>query len=243
MSYMPPTPNGYPTSTNQSQSSSNRTLWIILGSIGLVGVCSLLCIGVGVIGVLTMLGQQTSAVFSEIEGELSDGSQFELPSIEPVDVSAAIAIGTVKRVGDLEISVTDARIINGENGVEPEEYYQFLAVDLQIKNVGAQPVSLEEIGPWSWLQDPDDFTYDCCVFSLSDTAILSDDLAAGDVIEGTIVYEAPDDVETFFWIYEGSASGDLLIVRLEQLSAETDMATAPVAFRVASNQRIVKPSK
>lgn len=216
---MPP-----PTSTNQPQTGSNRTLWIILGSIGLVGVCSLLCIGVGVIGVLTMLGQQTSAVFSEIENDLEEGSQFELPSAEPADTSAAIPIGTVQRVGDLEISVRDARIINGENGVEPEEYYQFLAVDLRIKNLGAQPVSLEEIGPWSWLQDPDDFTYDCCVFSLSDAAILSDELAAGDEIEGTIVYEVADDVGTFFWIYESSTSEELMIVQLEKLTAETDFA-------------------
>lgn len=219
MSYMPPPP-----SANQPQSSSNRTLWIILGSIGLVGVCSLLCIGVGLFTVLTALGEQTSAVFEEIENDLDEESQFALPSAEAADTSAAIPVGTVQRVGDLEISVTDARIVNGENGIEPDEYYQFLAVDLQIKNLGTQPVSLEEIGPWSWIQDSDDFTYDCCVFSLSDRAVLEDELAAGDEIQGTIVYEVSDEVGTFYWIYEDTTSGDLVIVEIEKLTAETDFA-------------------
>ena len=220
MSYMPPPP-----PTNQPQSSSNRTLWIILGSIGLVGVCSLLCIGVGLFTVLTTLGQQTSTVFSAIENDLAeDESQFELPSAEPADTSAAIPVGTVQRVGDLEISIADARIVNGENGIEPDEYYQFLAVDLRIKNVGAQSVSLEEIGPWSWIQDSDDYTYDCCVFSLSDAALLEDELAAGDEVAGTIVYEVSDEVTTFYWIYEDSTSGELVIVEIEKLTAETDFA-------------------
>lgn len=229
MSYMPP-----PTPTNQPQSSSNRTLWIILGSIGLVGVCSLLCIGVGIFTVLTTLGTRTETVFSQIQEDLDEeGAQFELPSSEAADVSAAIPIGTVQRVGDLEISVTDARMINGENGVEPDEYYQFLAVDLRIKNVGAEAVSLEEIGPWSWVQDEYDSIYECCVFALSDSAILSDDLAAGAAIEGRLVYQVADDSESFFWVYDGGTDGDLIIVQLEQLTATTDIAAAPVEFRVA----------
>lgn len=239
MSYMPP-----PTPANQPHSSSNRTLWIILGSIGLVGVCSLLCIGVGIFTVLTTLGTRTETVFSQIQEDLDDqGSQFELPSSEAADVSAAIPIGAVQRVGDLEITVTDARMINGENGVEPDEYVQFLAVTLKIKNVGAQPVSLEEIGPWSWVQDEYDSTYDCCVFSVSDSAILGDELAAGAEIEGTLVYEVADDSEAFFWAYAGSTDGDLIIVRLEQLTSTTDMAAAPVEFRVALDQSAGNHSK
>ncbi|MBV9791020.1 MAG: DUF4352 domain-containing protein [Chloroflexi bacterium] len=218
MSYMPPPP-----STNQPQSNSNRTLWIILGSIGLVGVCALLCIGIGTFTVLTTLGEQVNREALQLD-ELDEESQFALPSAEPADTSAAIPIGTVQRVGDLEISVADARIVNGENGVEPDEYYQFLAVDLRIKNLGTQSVSLEEIGPWSWIQDADDYTYDCCVFSLSDAAILEDELAAGAEIEGTIVYEVSDEVTTFYWIYEDSTGDDRVIVEIEKLTAETDFA-------------------
>ncbi|HEY0738159.1 MAG TPA: DUF4352 domain-containing protein [Herpetosiphonaceae bacterium] len=226
---MPP-----PAPTDQPKGSSNRTLWIILGSIGLVGACSLLCIGIGLFTVLNALGEPINSAFTEIEDGLNnEGSQFELPSGEAADVSAAIPIGTAQRVGDLEISVTDARVINGEDGVEPEEYYQFLAVDLRIKNVGTQSVSLEEIGPWSWVQDEYDYTYNCCVFSLSNAAILSDELAAGAELEGTIVYEVADDSESFFWVYEGDTSGELIVVELENRGAETDVAVAPVGFRAA----------
>lgn len=226
---MPP-----PTPTNQPQSSSNRTLWIILGSIGLVGVCSLLCVGVGIFTVLNALGEPINSAFTEIENDLNNqDSQFELPSGEAADVSAAIPIGAAQRVGDLEISVTGARVIDGENGVEPEEFYQFLAVDLRIKNVGTQPASLEEIGPWSWVQDEYDFTYTCCVFPLSDATTLSDELAAGAEIEGTIVYEVANDSESFFWVYEGDTDGELIVVELETRSAETDVAVAPVGYRAA----------
>lgn len=229
MSYMPPPP----TSTNQPQSGSNRTLWIILGSIGLVGVCMLLCIGVGIFTVLTTLGEPINSTFSQIQADLDEqDSQFDLPGSTAVDISAAIPIGAVQRIGELEIAVTDARVINGENGVEPDEYYQFLAVDLRIKNVGAQAVPLEEIGPWSWVQDEYDSTYDCCVFPLSNAAILSDELAAGAEIEGTIVYEVADDSELFFWVYEGSTADELMVVALENRSAANDVATAPVEFRV-----------
>jgi hypothetical protein len=220
VSYMPPSP----TPPHQAQSSSNRTLWIILGSIGVVGVCSLLCLGVAVFGILTALGQRTSTVFEQIQNDLDAESQFQLPTAQPVDLGAAIPIGTAKRIGNLEITVTDATTIDGQNGIEPEEYYQFVAVRLRIQNSGTQPVSLESIGPWSWIHDSDDFTYDCCVFALSDSALLNDELAAGSSIEGELVYEAADDGSSLFWVFEESESGEQMVVRLEQLTAETDIA-------------------
>jgi hypothetical protein len=219
VSYMTPSP-----SPNPAPGNSNRTLWIILGSIGVVGVCSLLCLGVAVFGALTMLGQRTSTVFEQIQNDLDTESQFQLPTAQPVDLSSAIPIGTAQRVGNLEITVTDAATVNGQNGIEPDEYLQFVAVKLRIHNTGTQPVALESIGPWSWIHDSDDFSYDCCVFALSDTALLKDELASGSTIEGELVYEAADDGSSLFWVFEDSDSGEQIVVRLEQLTSETDIA-------------------
>ncbi|HEX6291135.1 MAG TPA: DUF4352 domain-containing protein [Herpetosiphonaceae bacterium] len=217
MSYVPPTPAG-------PSSGSNRTLWIILGSIGFVGVCMVLCTAIGIIGVLTLLGRQTEQVFSEIERELNADTQFELPTTEPVDVGAAVAVGTTQRVGDLDVTVVDVQTTAGDGSQEPTPGYQFLAVRLKITNRGAQPIALEDVALWTWLQDEDDWIYDCCVFTQSDPELLGDALPAGESIEGSLVYEGPDDVDTMYWIYEDLTGNTRAVVRLHQLTADTEVA-------------------
>ena len=219
MSHIPPSP----TPATPASSNSNRTLWIILGSIGFVGVCSLLCVAVGIIGVLTVLGQQTSAVFDQIAGGLNAEPGFELPSTEPIDVGGALAVGASKRVGDLEFTVVRSEIVDGDTGNQPETFYQFLSVRVRITNRGAQPVALETVTAWSWLQDADDLTYDCCIFDLSDSKLF-DELAPGSSVEGDLVYEAPEEAERLYWVYADTMTSESVVVELEHLTAAADVA-------------------
>jgi hypothetical protein len=221
VSYIPPSP----TPATPSLSNSNRTLWIILGSIGFVGICMLLCTAISVIGALTMLGRQTSTVFSEIENELNTGTHFELPTTQPIDVSGALTVGESKRLGDLEFTITSAQAVDGDASSEPAPFYQFLAVRVQITNRGAQPVALEKVTTWTWLQDTEDFTYDCCVFELSDETMFAE-LAPGSSVEGKLIYEAPDDTNLLYWVYEDETGNDAVVVKLEQLTATSDVARA-----------------
>jgi hypothetical protein len=222
MSYtLPPSTPATPPPAN-----SNRTLWIVLGAIGFVGVCLLLCAAIGIIGVLTLLGQQTSAVFRDIEQELNPVPQFELPTTQPADLSAAVPVGTMQRIGNLEITVTGARFIEDEAANQPEPGYRYVAVEVRIANQSAQPIVLEAVSIWTWLQDQDNFTYDCCVYALSKPELFTDSLPAGGSVEGELVYEVLDDVGSLYWVYDDSAANARMAVELQQLIADTDRAQA-----------------
>jgi hypothetical protein len=219
VSYIPPSP----TPATPAPAKSNRTLWIILGSIGFVGVCSLLCVAIGVIGALTVLGRQTSTVFDEIESGLSAEPGFELPGPEPIDTSGALTVGASKRVGDLEFSVVRSEVVEDNTSNQSPDFYQFLAVRLRITNRGAEPFALEDVPFWSWLQDSDDLIYDCCIRDLSDSSMF-DELAPGESVEGELVYEAPEEPEQLYWVYQGPTTSESVVVKLEQLTADSDVA-------------------
>ncbi len=218
MSYIPPSP----TPATPPPSNSNRTLWIILGSIGLVGVCSLLCIAIGMVGALTMLGRETSTVFDQLQNDLNEEPGFKLPTSEPVDVSEAQAPGASKRIGDLEFTIMRSEVVDGDTTHQPETFYQFFSVRVRITNHGSQPVALEDVTSWTWIQDNADLTYDCCIFDLSDSRMF-DELAPGDSVEGELVYEAPEE-EQLYWVYADATTSDSVVVKLEQLTAASDVA-------------------
>jgi hypothetical protein len=195
-----PQPGNVPPPYPPPPSNSNRTLWIILGSVLGGGFLLLICVAVVVIGVLSTLGARVSTVFSEIEAGLA--SPAAVSYTDPIDASAAIAPGETARVGDFDVVVRNAWVAQGNEYLEPAPGYKYRAVEFTITNRGTRAVNASDAVLYSWVQDADGETYECCIFDADDAVSIIEPLGSGETGTTVEVYEVPEGAQELYFVYE-----------------------------------------
>lgn len=199
MSQMPPLSPG----PSAPPSGSNRTLWIILGSCLGGGLLLTICAAILVVGSLSILGRRTSSVFNQINSGLvrENSNGFVLPTAAPVEVSAALPIGTSGRSGDLELQVIDTTTEVGDSLRQPQPGNEFRVITVQAINRGAQPLDLDRL-LLSWVQQGTTGSYECCVFALMPNFDFTQEIAPGATSEIRLVFEVPGGSDPLYWVYE-----------------------------------------
>jgi hypothetical protein len=187
-----------PASYPPAPAKSNRTLWIVLGSIIGGGFLLLLCVGVLVIGTLSMLGTRVSSVFNEIEAGLASAEAASF--VEPIDTSNAIAMNETGHVGDFDVVVQRSWVVQQSEATTPG--YAYRAVEFTITNRSGQPVQAEDAIVYSRVQDATGATYECCVFDAEDAFMIDETLNPGATGTTVEVYEVPEESQQLFFVYE-----------------------------------------
>lgn len=207
-----PQPGNIPPSYPPPPSNSNRTLWIVLGSVLGGGFLLLICVGVVVIGVLTTLGARVSTVFNDIEAGLASPAAVSLA--DPIEAGDAIAPGEAARVGDFDVVVRRSWVAEGNDYVAPAPGNEFRAVEYTITNRSDQEVSASDAMVYSWMQATDGELYSCCVFGADDAISILEPLGRGETGTTVEVYEVPQGAQELYFVYE-SFEDDVTRVAVE----------------------------
>ena len=175
----------------------------------------LICGAVLVIGGATLVGRRVSSVFTQLNSGLANPNGLLLPTAGPIDTSAAVAVGTLVRVGGLELVVNSSATQSGDESAQPTAGNTFLSVDLKVTNRGPQTNALHSTLVLARIQDDRERTFNCCVFGLMNGLGDMSELESGASTSLTLVYEVPEDSDTLFWVYQPILSdGPPAIVRL-----------------------------
>ena len=188
--------------------------WAIALIVG--GICFVcLCVGLSVagIGALSLLGAQTSEVFTEIESGLAD-----IPTLEPFDTSGALPLGDTATLRDLHITVTDATQFRHANGtLGPDVGNEYWLVEVVFENVSDEVIQLGIFT--SSVQDADENVYEYSFLAEDAASEIPLDvvqpLRPGDTVSGYLFYEVPDDASALFWIYDSFLSGEQAVVQVK----------------------------
>lgn len=203
-----------PSWTSPESRRSGLPGWAI--ALIVAGVCFIcLCTGLSVagIGALSLLGAQTSEVFSEIESGLA-----EVPIAEPVDTSGAVALGDTATLRDLHITVIDATSFTSTNTVYiPDPGNEYWSVDVVFENISGKVIQLGVFT--SSVQDVSGNVYTYSFLaqeSASETALnVVQPLRPGTSVSGYLFYEVPQDTSELFWIYDSFLSGEQAVIQLK----------------------------
>ena len=188
--------------------------WAIALIVG--GVCLVcLCVGLSVasIGALSILGAQTSEVFSEIESGLS-----EIPTPEPFDTSGAVALGDTAQLRDMHITVTDAAPFTHADGAfGPDIGHEYWSVEVIFENVSDEVIQL---GIFTGsMQDAERNVYEYSFLAedaASDPPLeVVQSLRPGETVSGYLFYEVPEEARELFWIYDSILSGEQAAIQVK----------------------------
>ncbi|MEM8530694.1 MAG: DUF4352 domain-containing protein [Chloroflexota bacterium] len=180
------------------------------------GVCFVcLCAGLSIVGIgaLSVLGTQTSDVFSEIESGLA-----ELPTLEPFDTSGAVALGDTAVLRDLHITVIDATSFRHANGtLGPDVGNEYWSVEVVFENVSDEVIQLGIFT--GTMQDADENVYEYSFLAEDAASDIPLDvvqpLRPGETATGYLFYEVPEDASALFWIYDSFLSGEQAVIQVK----------------------------
>src|SRR5512145_2156596 len=113
--------------------------WAIALIVG-VSLIVVLCIAGSIvsIGMLTLLGGQVSAVFSQIESDLET-----ISTTTPVEIGEAYALGDSANLPNLRITVIDSLpLTEVPDSLKPQAGNQYCAVEVEFENTSEDPVTL-----------------------------------------------------------------------------------------------------
>lgn len=205
-SNVPPTP-GYipPYTPPPAPRASNRTLWIVLGSgAGLL----LLCIGVTLIGALSLLGGRVNSAFSEVNQEVA--APIVQPTALPIDPTVALTPGARMELGDFDVIIKGVRTDQGTADIKPEPDYEFLYLDLELTNRSRRSqIPYDGINP-SFIQDQANLHYYSTPL-LDDTDILYNYIKPGATVEVRTAYEVPQTATRLYWVFEDTIDNKQVI--------------------------------
>ena len=205
MSYVPPNP---PSATPSSDlpvtapppATSNRKLWIILGSVVGGGCLVLLCSAIVVVGVLSLLGRRVERTFEQIGSGLEQDT-YMMPTPLPygaqsegrIDPTLSQSIGVV---------VTSREFESGTSTIKPQAGYEFLIITY--KTTGGTQADLVRVRSSMMastrIMDDAGRTFACCATKFMQARQL-DKFSfdpAGSVFK--FAYEIPADAQTLFWV-------------------------------------------
>jgi hypothetical protein len=191
-------------------------LALIIAIGGLAAVC---VIGVIVIFAgLTMLGQQVSSTFSEINSSISAASELTVSTPVAASTSGAVPIGTAAEAGGLSITVTEAApFTSTAEGISPEDGNEFWSVNITFENTSGDLRTITAIS--SYMQDSSQNVYQYSLFGgagAPGTPLdVVESIGNGRTSSGTLVYEVPTDASELFWVYQDSLSGEVAVIKVK----------------------------
>lgn len=193
---------------------SGKVGWVIgllVGGVFLIGAC--VVIAIVSIGILTLLGGRVSQVFTDVETGIEEIAT-STPNTSP-DFDSARAIGKVARLGDLRITVTDAkRLTDIRADRQPPSGKEYWAVDVLFENRDSEATTISVFT--SSIQDTDGNVYPYSLAAQHASpdpglpAVLS--LPPDATISGTLFYEIAEDMPERFWVYTHEETGQQAIV-------------------------------
>lgn len=196
---VPPAPQNQQPFVPQASSNSNRSFWLIFGSLGAAGVLLLICVGVAVIGTLSLLGRQVSTTFAELDNPDLPAADVQ-PTALPIDPGTAIQLGNVMEVGDFDVTITSVRSDLGTPSVVPAEGNEFLYLDMNVTNRSRRSRSFDEVIYATYIQDATNRQYFSAHGLESNAAFES--IKRDGTLQITVAYEVPRDIKNVHWVYE-----------------------------------------
>jgi hypothetical protein len=190
--------------------------WVIALIIGgVLMACICIVVPIAMFGALTILGREVEGTFATIESGLDEAS---FPTSAPVTTDNAVGIGAAATTSDLSITVINARPIAAtDDTFAPASGNEYWAVEVQFENRSTNVITLSAFS--SSLQDETGATYDYAILAQqasSETGLpVVQALDPGDTISGVLFYEAPQDADTLFWVYQELGSGGEVVVQIK----------------------------
>lgn len=215
--YNQPPPAGAPEPPyyQQPEPRSGMPTWaIVLLIVG--GLFVVVCVvgGIVTIGILTMLGNQVSTVFSEINSGLED-----MPITEAVDTSAALSTGETADLSALRITLIEARLLTEFSGDrKPPPGKQYWSVEVEVENSSdiVQTVSAFT----TLLQDETGAIYRYSTVaqraSPNPGLRVSETVRPSQKLRGLLFYEVPEGVERLFWVYSDLLYGEPVVFEVHR---------------------------
>jgi len=179
------------------------------GFFGCFGVAAAILLVVVVAAAIASLGDDDeSRVVSTPTAaeETAEGTPRE------TDQAGPHPIGTSVEVGDAVVTVVGFRTITSEDVLPPDPGFQYLVVDIQVRNVGDDAYSLSTLLQFK-LRDSDARTYNV-TFVPKLRGSLDVTIAPGDVARGEVAFEVPIDKAPYRFRFQqafGSGLAEWLI--------------------------------
>lgn len=209
MSTLPPTSSTVPTTPPVS---SKRNIWLILGAAVGGGCLVLVCLGVVMIGFLTLLGQRVESAFQQIETELAREA---LPTPLPfgaVDADGLTQLGLTQNVTML---ASEVAIDPGLPGIAPRALHQFLVVSFEISGGSTADVQLTRDGllRGARLEDAAGTRYPCCVRTLMDARAMNPPVV-GTQTMAQVAFEVPAGSSPLFFVQDDPGGGPPTVLQV-----------------------------
>ncbi|MDP9311880.1 MAG: hypothetical protein M3R24_13525 [Chloroflexota bacterium] len=186
--------------------TSNRKLWVILGSVVGGGCLVMVCGAIILIGVLSLLGRRVESTFEQINSGLE---QTAAAPPTPLPVGARSTGGVDRTLSQsIAVIVADLEFEQGTSMVKPEASHEFLIITYKTTGGTRADVTrlLNNIKASTRIMDDTGQTFACCADDLMHAKQLDQPVFNTNGSVFKVAYEVPTNAQALFWV-ESNQSG------------------------------------
>lgn len=195
--------------------SSNRKLWIILGSVLGGGCLMTVCGIIAMIGVLSILGRRVETTFDQI----NSGLEQQESSLSAPKNQASVAPYsplTYAFSPDVDMNMVTAAIESGTGSVQPKAGHEFMVVRFRLTggDFADTIFASDVIEARTHLVDDQGHQYQCCATTFMEAKQYNHFTEQANGTDYNIAYEVPKSAKMLFLIYRDETGQDVTKVQV-----------------------------